>query len=162
MNLPLAFLKMCRRVGGHSKLADLNSDLSGRGLLIKALVLRRALLRMVLADDERCVGLLLPPSVPSAVVNATLPLCCRVPVNLNYTLSSDVLNHCIAEAGIRHVLTSHRVMEKLDLKINAELVYLEDFKEQITLTDKLVGDFTGGADADRHARPSVGDCKFKR
>ena len=37
MNLPLAFLKMCRRVGGHSKLADLSSDLSGRGLLIKAL-----------------------------------------------------------------------------------------------------------------------------
>jgi acyl-[acyl-carrier-protein]-phospholipid O-acyltransferase/long-chain-fatty-acid--[acyl-carrier-protein] ligase len=139
MNLPLAFLKMCRRVGGRSTLADLSSDLSGRGLLIKALILRRALLRMVLADDERCVGLLLPPSVPSAVVNATLPLCCRVPVNLNYTLSSDVLNHCIAEAGIRHVLTSQRVMEKLDLKINAELVYLEDFKEQITLADKLVG-----------------------
>ena len=104
--MPLAFLKMCRRVGGRSKLADLSSELSGRGLLIKALVLRRALLRMVLADDERCVGLLLPPSVPSAVVNAALPLCCRVPVNLNYTLSADVLNHCIAEAGIRHVLTS--------------------------------------------------------
>ena len=139
MNLPLAFLKMCRHVGSRSKLADLSSELSGRDLLIKTLVLRRALLREVLADDERCVGVLLPPSVPAAVVNAALPLCSRVPVNLNYTRSSDVLNHCIAEAGIRHVLTSRRVTEKLDLKIDAELVYLEDFKEQVTLADKLVG-----------------------
>ena len=139
MNLPLAFLEMCRRVGGRSKLADLSSELSGSDLLLRTLILRRALIREILADDERCVGLLLPPSVPSAVVNAALPLCRRVPVNLNYTLSSDVLNHCIAEAGIRHVLTSRRVMEKLDLKIDAELVYLEDFRDRITLLDKLVG-----------------------
>ena len=141
MNLPLAFLKMCRRVGGRSKLADLSSELSGRDLLIKSLVLRRALLREVLREGERCVGLLLPPSVPSAVVNATLPLCGRVPVNLNYTLSADVLNHCIEEAGIRCVLTSRRVMEKLDLKIDAEVVYLEDLKERVTLSDKIVGTF---------------------
>ena len=139
MNLPLIFIKMCRSVGSRSKIADLNSELTGRGLLIKTLVLRRALLRALLADDERCVGLLLPPSVPSAVVNAAIPLCRRVPVNLNYTLSSDVLNHCIAEAGIRRVLTSRRVMEKLDLKIDAEVVFLEDFREQVTLGDKIIG-----------------------
>ena len=43
MNLPLAFLKMCRKVGGRSKMADLTGELTGRGLLIKTLVLRRAL-----------------------------------------------------------------------------------------------------------------------
>ena len=79
MNLPLAFLEMCRRVGGRSKLADLSSELSGSDLLLRTLILRRALMREILADDERCVGLLLPPSVPSAVVNAALPLCRRVP-----------------------------------------------------------------------------------
>ena len=139
MNLPLAFLKMCRHVGSRSKLADLSSELTGRGLLIKTLVLRRALLRALFTEDERCVGLLLPPSVPSAVVNAAIPLCRKVPVNLNYTLSSDVLNHCIAEAEIRRVLTSRRVTEKIDLNIDAEIVYLEDFKDQITATDKIVG-----------------------
>ena len=82
MNLPLAFLKMCRHVGSRSKLADLSSELTGRGLLIKTLVLRRALLRALFTEDERCVGLLLPPSVPSAVVNAEIPLCRQVPVNL--------------------------------------------------------------------------------
>ena len=53
MNLPLTFIKMCRKVGGRSKLDDLSSELTGRGLLIKTLVLRRALLRAVFADDEQ-------------------------------------------------------------------------------------------------------------
>jgi acyl-[acyl-carrier-protein]-phospholipid O-acyltransferase/long-chain-fatty-acid--[acyl-carrier-protein] ligase len=143
MNLPVAFLKMCRQVGGRSKLADLSSEITGRQLLIKALVLRRILLREILTDDEHCVGLLLPPSVGGAVVNAAVPLCRRVPVNLNYTLSADILNHCIAEADIRHVLTSRRVIEKMNLQIDAELVCLEDFKEKVTLADKLVGAISG-------------------
>ena len=143
MNLPVAFLKMCRQVGRRSKLADLSSEITGRELLIRTLILRRLLLREVLADDERYVGLLLPPSVGGAVVNAAVPLCRRVPVNLNYTLSSSVINHCIAEAGIRHVLTSRRVIEKMNLQIDAELVCLEDFKAKVTLVDKLVGAISG-------------------
>ena len=143
MNLPVAFLKMCRQVGRRSKLADLSSEITGRDLLIRTLILRRLLLREVLAEDEHCVGLLLPPSVGATVVNAAVPLCRRVPVNLNYTLSADILNHCIAEADIRHVLTSRRLIEKMNLQIDAELVCLEDFKEKVTLVDKLVGAISG-------------------
>ena len=75
--------------------------------------------REVLAKDERYVGLLLPPSVGGVLANAALTLDGRVAVNLNYTVSSDVMNQCIDVAGIRHVLTSRRVMKKLDLKIDA-------------------------------------------
>ena len=49
----------------------------------------------VLADDEKYIGLLLPPSVAAVVVNAALALDCRVAVNLNYTVSSEVMNACI-------------------------------------------------------------------
>ncbi len=143
MNLPVAFLKRCRRCGGRSKIADLGTELSGRNLLIRTLILRRLLLRNVLADDERYVGLLLPPSVGGAMANAVVPLCGRVPVNLNYTLSSDVINHCIAETGIRHVLTSRKLLEKQNLKIDAELVYLEDFKDKVTLADKTIAALQG-------------------
>jgi acyl-[acyl-carrier-protein]-phospholipid O-acyltransferase/long-chain-fatty-acid--[acyl-carrier-protein] ligase len=73
------------------------------------------------------------------VANAALLLARRMPVNLNYTVSSEVLNLCIARAGIRRVLTSRRAMERFEhLKPQAELVYLEDFKQKITTTDKLV------------------------
>ena len=74
------------------------------------------------------MGLLLPPTVAGVVVNAALAIDCRVAVNLNYTVSSDVMNDCIAQCGIRHVLTSRRVMERFNLKLNAEVVYLEDLR----------------------------------
>jgi acyl-[acyl-carrier-protein]-phospholipid O-acyltransferase/long-chain-fatty-acid--[acyl-carrier-protein] ligase len=88
------------------------------------------------------VGLLLPPTVPTVLCNAALALDRRIAVNLNYTVSAEVLNDCIAQCGIRHVLSSRRVMERLREKgpfeVNAELAYLEDFKSKVRLSDKLV------------------------
>ena len=129
---------MCRRNLRRSKVADSTGvDLKGGALLMRSLILRRLLLREVLAADEKYVGVLIPPSVGGVVVNAVLPLCGRIPVNLNYTVSSEVMNSCIRQCGIRHVLTSRRVMEKLNLDIKAELVYLEDFRDKVTTLDKL-------------------------
>lgn len=137
--LPVAFLRSCRLWKRKSKVADSTGmDLSGGMLLMRTLILRRILLREVLAADEKFVGILLPSSVAGVVANAVMPLIGRVGVNLNYTASSEILNHCLREAGIRHVLTSRRIMEKLDLQLDAELVYLEDFKTKATLADKAV------------------------
>jgi len=132
------FLRTCRRTLRRSKLADsTGADLTGAALLARTLILRRLLRRHVLADDEKCVGLLLPPSATAVVANAALAIDRRVAVNLNYTVSSPVMNSCIAQAGIRHVLTSRKVMEKLHLQLDAEPVYLEDFKDRVTAADKL-------------------------
>ena len=81
--------------------------------------------------------MLLPPSVAGLVANAALGIDCRVAVNLNYTMTSEVTNDCIAQCGIRHVLTSRRMIERFNLKLNAEIVYLEDFKDKATRADKL-------------------------
>jgi acyl-[acyl-carrier-protein]-phospholipid O-acyltransferase / long-chain-fatty-acid--[acyl-carrier-protein] ligase len=136
--LPRRFLRMCRRQMRQPKVADSTGvELTGAGLLTRALLVRRLLRRRVLAPDERQVGVLLPPSVGGVVVNAALAIDCRVAVNLNYTLTSDVMNDCIAQCGIRHVLSSRRVMDRFNLQLNANLVYLEDFLGQITLGDKL-------------------------
>jgi hypothetical protein len=67
------------------------------------------------------------------VVNAALALDRRIACNLNYTVSSDVINQCIQQAGIRHVLTTHRFMEKMEFNLDADVVYLEDFKPLVTL-----------------------------
>jgi acyl-[acyl-carrier-protein]-phospholipid O-acyltransferase/long-chain-fatty-acid--[acyl-carrier-protein] ligase len=138
MILPRQFLRNCRRVGSRLKVADsTGAELTGNDLLVRTLILRRLLLRNVLAADEKFVGLILPPSAGAVIANAALPLMQRIPVNLNYTTSWEVMNHCIAKCGIRHVLTSRRVIEKLNPKIDAELVCLDDFREQVTLADKL-------------------------
>ena len=53
--------------------------------------------------------MLLPPSVPGALVNFAALLVGKVPVNLNYTVSEETLASCIRQCGIKTVLTSQSV-----------------------------------------------------
>jgi 1-acyl-sn-glycerol-3-phosphate acyltransferase len=140
MVLPRLMIRKCRKAQFRWKIADSSGQsLTGGQLLMRTLILRRLLCREVFAADEKYVGILLPPSCGAAIVNSAVTLSGRVACNLNYTLSADVMNRCIAKAGIRHVLTSAKVMEKLDLQLRAEVVLLEDFKDRVTTVDKLVG-----------------------
>ena len=72
------------------------------------------------------------------VANAALAIDRRIAVNLNYTVTSEVMNACVKQCGIRHVLTSRRMLEKFDFKIDAEFVPLEDFAGKITTFDKII------------------------
>ncbi|HEX6984407.1 MAG TPA: hypothetical protein VF170_03475, partial [Planctomycetaceae bacterium] len=84
------FLRRCRLDRSRLKVADsMGRELTGGKLLIGALLLKRLLERHVLTADEKNVGVLLPPSVGGAVVNAALAVSRRVAVNLNYTLVED-------------------------------------------------------------------------
>jgi acyl-[acyl-carrier-protein]-phospholipid O-acyltransferase / long-chain-fatty-acid--[acyl-carrier-protein] ligase len=117
------------------------ASLTGGDVLVRALVLRRLLRRSALQPDERRVGVLLPPTCAAAVTNLALTLDGRVVINLNYTLTSTLINKCIAQAGITHVLTSRAFMERVPLELDGELVYLEDFKTAATAVDKAIGAF---------------------
>jgi acyl-[acyl-carrier-protein]-phospholipid O-acyltransferase/long-chain-fatty-acid--[acyl-carrier-protein] ligase len=140
MTPPRRFLRMCRRNMRRVKLVDsVGMQLTGSTTLIGSLALRRLLRREILAPDETNVGLLLPPSCGAVLANAALMIDRRVPINLNYTASSKVLNACVEKAGIRHVLTSRRVLERFEkLKIDADVVYFEDLRGKITRADKLI------------------------
>ena len=144
--LPLgrAMLRQLRKSRFRLKCSDSTGQtLTGGQLLTKALVLRRLLLRDVLTADEERVGVLLPPTNGGVVVNAALACAGRVAVNLNYSASADVINACIAAAGIKHVLTSEKVLDKLGVSLDAEVVKLESFRDRVTTADKLAG-FVGG------------------
>ncbi|MEZ6118364.1 MAG: AMP-binding protein [Pirellulaceae bacterium] len=133
-------VRACKRRKFGAKVADsTGAEVTGGSFLMRALILRRILRRHVLQADENHVGILLPPSVPSMIVNLAVSLDRRVAINLNYTVSSTVMNQCIKQAGIKHVLTSRKVLEKLDLNMDADVICLEDFKEKATLGDKLIG-----------------------
>ncbi len=140
LTVPQKFLRMCRRRMRSAKLADSTGvELTGgRSADADAGWCAGCCAAKCWRDDEQQVGVLLPPTVAGVVVNAALAIDRRVAVNLNYTVSSEVMNDCIAQCGIRHVLTSRRVMERFKLKLDAEVVYLEDFVGRITLADKLV------------------------
>ena len=136
-NLPKLFMKRCREKGSKTKISDSTGiSLSGHDLLVRTLVVKRILARM-LAPDEKCVGVLLPPTVPGAVTNFALTLGNRVAVNLNYTVSDSIINSCVEQAGIRRIITSSRAIEKFGLKPKAEMIFLEDLKEKAVVADKV-------------------------
>ncbi len=112
------------------------ASLTGRDTLLRALVLRR-LLRRTATPDERAIGILLPPTVAAAVTNLALALDRRVAVNLNYSLSEELVQYSIAEAGLRRVITSRAFLQRMPLDLGAvETVILEDLAPKATLLDK--------------------------
>ncbi len=140
MVLPRLMLRKCRKARFRFKMADTTgAELTGGTLLMRTLILRRLLLREVLKEDEKYIGILIPPTTGAAVTNAAVTFAGRVAVNLNYTVSNDIMNACIRKAGIRHVLTTKKVLEKFDFKLDAEVILLDDFREKITAVDKLLG-----------------------
>lgn len=120
------------------KIADSSgTKLTGSELLMRTLALRRYLVREVLNPDEQHVGIFLPPTVAAVATNFAVAFANRVSVNLNYTVKSKMLDACCETAGLRHVITSRKFMEKVDVQLKTPLVYLEDLKDRISWTDKL-------------------------
>jgi acyl-[acyl-carrier-protein]-phospholipid O-acyltransferase/long-chain-fatty-acid--[acyl-carrier-protein] ligase len=139
MTVTRKFIRRAKQRKWTHKIADsLGTELTGGQALLRALILRRLLRRHVLTEGEQYVGVLLPPGAGGFLTNMALALDRRISVNLNYTVSSDVMNACIEMAGIKHVLTSRKFMEKMDFQLDADVIYLEDFKEKPTTADKAI------------------------
>lgn len=133
-------IRVWRKRGRAIQAADsLGNEVGGRELLTRVLVLRRVLRREFLQKDEQFVGVLLPPSVGGVAVNIALAMDRRISANLNYTVSSDVLNHCIDDVKIKHVLTSEKFYSKLDVELDANVVKLESLRDHVTTLDKAIG-----------------------
>lgn len=138
------FLRRARLERSRLKIADsMGRELTGGKLLIGAILFKRLLEKHVLASTEKTVGVLLPPSVGAATINASLAISKRVAVNLNYTLTEDQINFCIREAGIKHVLTSRAFLEKKPVKLDAEVIFAEELRTKGTKFDTAIAAFWG-------------------
>jgi acyl-[acyl-carrier-protein]-phospholipid O-acyltransferase/long-chain-fatty-acid--[acyl-carrier-protein] ligase len=88
--------------------------------------------------DRQMVGMLLPPSVGGALTNYALMLLGRVPVNLNYTSSGEILASCATQCGIDVVITSKAFVERFpNLAIPGRTLFLEDALSTPRLSEKL-------------------------
>jgi acyl-[acyl-carrier-protein]-phospholipid O-acyltransferase/long-chain-fatty-acid--[acyl-carrier-protein] ligase len=106
----------------------------GSALMRTVFLARR--LKGVWAGESR-VGLLLPPSVPGALVNFAALLMGKAPVNLNYTVSEETLASCIRQCEIKTVLTSRPFLDKVKLKVPGQAVFLEELTAQPRSGEKL-------------------------
>ncbi len=123
--LQRAFVHTARRRPFRFAMADLQTPRVTFGAaLVRTVFLARRLKRVW--AGQRMVGLLLPPSVPGALVNYAALLSGKVPVNLNYTVSAETLASCVQQCDIKTVITSRLFLEKVKLTVPGEVVYLED------------------------------------
>ncbi|GHV09475.1 hypothetical protein AGMMS50229_19730 [Campylobacterota bacterium] len=128
-----------KRFNKNMQFADsTGTELSPKDFFLRTVIARRILRREVLKKGEKNVGILTPPAVGGAIINAALALDGRTTVNLNYTFTSDLINYCIKQADIKHVITSRRVLDRLDVKMAAEVICIEDAVKKMTVWDKIV------------------------
>lgn len=77
--------------------------------------------------EQKMVGVLLPASVGGVLANVALTLLGKVPVNLNFTVSSEAFASAVQQCSMRTVVTSKAFLEKMPgFKITMEMVFLED------------------------------------
>ena len=97
------------------------------------------------------VGIMLPSGAAAVIAFFALSAYGRVPTMLNFTSGAASLKSSLATARATRVITAHRFVELgkfegliAELKGSAEIVYLEDVRDKLTLADKAaaaVGQF---------------------
>jgi acyl-[acyl-carrier-protein]-phospholipid O-acyltransferase / long-chain-fatty-acid--[acyl-carrier-protein] ligase len=110
--------------------------MSWGGALLGSIFLARRL-RATWAGQEM-VGILLPPSVPGALVNFAATLSGKVPVNLNYTSSDESLASCAVQCKLETVITTKQLLDRIPLKVPGKAILLEEVAAGHGLGDRLV------------------------
>jgi acyl-[acyl-carrier-protein]-phospholipid O-acyltransferase/long-chain-fatty-acid--[acyl-carrier-protein] ligase len=89
------------------------------------------------------VGIMLPTGAAAIIAFFAVSAYGRVPAMLNFTAGSAGLKSALRTAQVKRIITAHRFIElgkfealETALKDSAEMVYLEDVREQLSLRDK--------------------------
>ncbi len=135
--LPELFLDNARRNWGRFAMADSFGRRVNFGqALIGALLFRRRVIEQCASD--KMVGVLLPPSVPAALLNFGISLSGRVPVNLNYTASHQALDVAVERCEIKTIYTSQKLLDRFGMERRPGMVMIEEVAESFGKRDKLI------------------------
>ncbi|MBY0407446.1 MAG: AMP-binding protein [Rickettsiales bacterium] len=118
------------------------TSLSYRNVFTRAFVLSGKLSQPLMG--EKHVGVLLPTVNAGAVTFMALQAMSKVPCMLNFSAGESNILHACRIATVKTVLTSRAFVEKGKLEpvmeaiaAQCKVIYLEDFKDQVTLGNKL-------------------------
>ena len=139
-----AFLRARRQAGGKTPIIEDHDrkPLSYDDIVRGAFALGGKL-KALSAPKER-LGVLLPTGVGASVVFFAIHAVGRTPAMLNFTAGALNLKPACTAANVRRILTARKFIEAgrlenliVELSQFAEITYLEDVREQLTLADKL-------------------------
>jgi len=85
-------------------------------------------------EDEKYVGIILPPCSTGSICSLATMYADKIPVFLNFTASKDAIEHAIKKCSMKRILTSKIFMKKIKMELpdSVEVVYLEDLRKIIT------------------------------
>ena len=134
--LPQSFIHTARRHPGRFAMADgQRPKITYFAALTGAVLLARRLRK--LWEGQEMVGVLLPPSVPGALVNLAAMLLGKVPVNLNYTASNETLESCAKQCNLKTVVTARIFLEKVKVQPPGETILIEDAAKEPRFSERL-------------------------
>lgn len=107
-----AVLRGLKQHGRRNHLADgLDGSVTGFDkILAAALVLAKEIRK---ATSKERVGIVLPPGRAGFLANVAALLAGKIPVNLNFTASTEAVKSAIRQSGIDKVLTADKFVRKL-------------------------------------------------
>ena len=141
-----AFVRRMIETPGVAATGDpMSGVLSRRRLLVAATLMARRFAKI----PEKHVGVMLPASVAADIVFYAMHLAGKIPVMMNWTTGPSGLAHGIEVTGVRTVVSSSRLVDRLGITMEgAEYVFLEDVKKSIKKIEAL------GVLTRAYARPS--------
>jgi acyl-[acyl-carrier-protein]-phospholipid O-acyltransferase/long-chain-fatty-acid--[acyl-carrier-protein] ligase len=131
-----SFVQTARRHPFRFAMADGRTPKVSFGKALTGAVFLARRLRSVWRD-QKMVGILLPPSVPGALINLAALLMGKVPVNLNYTASNEVLASCAKQCELKTVITSKAFLERVHIEPPAQAIMLEDLADKPRSLERL-------------------------
>jgi acyl-[acyl-carrier-protein]-phospholipid O-acyltransferase/long-chain-fatty-acid--[acyl-carrier-protein] ligase len=135
--LDRAFLHTARLHSWQFFMADGKTPrVSFASALSKTIYIGRRLRSQV--GERPMIGILIPPSVAGALTNYALMLAGRVPVNLNYTASNEIIASSAQQCGIDVVITSRAFLERFpNMIIPGRTLLLEEALAAPRFSEKL-------------------------
>ena len=139
-NVGEAFLRICERMGSAYACADqISGPMSYKRLKMAAFIFAKKLKD----TPGQYVGIMLPSAIGTYLTILACYLCKKTPVMLNWTTGRRALDYAQELLGIEQVVTSRNFLDRLDGmelgKVEEKLVFLEDVRNTIRISDKLYG-----------------------
>ena len=136
------------KFGYQSKIIEdsLSNSVSNLGLIYKSILLGNILLRFLINNEDRPIGLLLPNIVPTAIVFFSTQYLDKTVAIINFTSGSKNITSCLKKSYIKYIITSRKFINQGNLEPlikeieekSYKFIYLEDIKERLSLKDKII------------------------
>ncbi len=136
--LHLHFLRTAKRRWGSIAIIDsTGQELTFGSLLVVSMILSGLLEKN--HKGEEMMAILFPTSAGGALTNIAALMAGKVPVNLNFTVGKDAMEHAISRCNIKTIITSKKFLKKAGISEMKGMayIYIEDMLKGIGMREKM-------------------------